>query len=622
MPDRSIASFPNYSHFGVMKMWIGALMLAFSAQANAQYWQQHVDYEMEINMKEEQNQFTGKQKLEYTNNSPYTLNKVYYHLYFNAFQPNSEMDVRSRALPDPDKRVGSRIQHLKDDEIGFHHILSLKQNGTDLKYVVSGTILEVELAKPIAPGKKAVFEMTFESQVPLQVRRSGRDNAEGIRFSMTQWYPKLAEFDNDGWHTDPYIAREFHGVWGDFDVKIEMDTAFLIGSTGTLQNPQHIGKGYEKEGSKVKRKDGARMQWHFKAENVHDFAWAADPDYVHLKQEAENGVVLHMIYQPDSMTSTNWPQLGDFMKQSLSIMNENFGVYPFPQYTYIQGGDGGMEYPMITLITGKRNLGSLVGVSVHEMNHSWFQGILAFDESRYYWMDEGFTEFSGDVVMGKLFPAYAKGAFYGAYKGYLTVAGSGKEQPLTTHADWFNENRGYGIAAYNKGSVFLSQLRYIVGDSIFKKSMLEFYNAWKFKHPKADDLKIIFERNSGMELDWYWEQWIQTTNTIDYAVRSASRDGKKVTVQLENAGQIPMPLEIKLTLSDGTEKWVYIPLSLMRSDKIFTDRSPVVLGDWRWVDGGYTFTLELDAEVQQIEIDPNHWLADINRDNNLLEFGK
>lgn len=599
---------------------MGILFVVAGGDVSAQYWQQQVDYEMHIDLDESKNHFKGRQVLVYTNNSPHTLDKVYYHLYFNAFQPNSEMDVRSRALPDPDKRVGDRILYLTDEEVGYQHIHKVVQEGKELNYKITGTILEVFLEKPLAPGKSTRLTMDFHAQVPLQVRRSGRDNEEGIRYSMTQWYPKLCEFDEDGWHTDPYIAREFHGVWGNFNVFITMDSSYLIGGTGQLQNPQEIGKGYEKEGTKVKRKAGSRLTWHFRADNVHDFAWAADPDFVHLKTMADNGVMLHMIYQPDSITSLTWPSLGDFMKQALSIMNKEFGTYPYPQYTYIQGGDGGMEYPMVTLITGRRNLGSLVGVSVHEMNHSWFQGVLAFDESHFYWMDEGFTEYSGDVVMSRLFPAYAKGAFYGAYKGYLTIAGTEEEETLSTHADWYSINRSYGIAAYNKGSVFLSQLRYIVGDSVFKRSMLDFYQAWKFKHPKPADLKIIFELNAGMELDWYFDQWINTTHTIDYAIRSTVKEGNKVRVELVNQGEIPMPLEIRFKLKDGSSQLVYIPVSLMLGQKSFADKTVVQLPAWRWVDQGYNFELTLPDEVVEIEIDPLHWLADTDRENNLIRL--
>ncbi|MFI3185218.1 MAG: hypothetical protein QX198_04490, partial [Methylococcaceae bacterium] len=190
-------------------------------------------------------QFKGKQKLVYTNNSPDTLTKVFYHLYFNAFQPGSMMDVRSRTIQDPDPRVADRISKLAPEEVGYHKVDRFTQDGQVLKYHVQGTVLEVELARPILPGGRSEFLMDFNSQVPLQIRRSGRHNAQGIDYSMTQWYPKMAEYDHEGWHADPYVGREFHGVWGDFDVKISIDKKYVIGGTGYLQNPNEIGHGYQ-----------------------------------------------------------------------------------------------------------------------------------------------------------------------------------------------------------------------------------------------------------------------------------------------------------------------------------------------------------------------------------------
>ena len=189
-----------------MKKYISLafLFLIFGiSYSQTAYWQQKVAYDMEIDMDVNTNQFKGVQKLVYTNNSPDTLNRVFYHLYFNAFQPGSMMDVRSRSISDPDPRVGSRIEALKEDEIGFQKIDKLVQDGKKVKYEVVGTILEVELAKPILPGGESTFLMEFNAQVPLQIRRSGRDNKEGIRYSMTQWYPKMAEYDYQGWHANP-----------------------------------------------------------------------------------------------------------------------------------------------------------------------------------------------------------------------------------------------------------------------------------------------------------------------------------------------------------------------------------------------------------------------------------
>jgi len=210
-------------------------------------------------------QYKGKQKLTYTNNSPDVLKKVYYHLYFNAFQPNSEMDVRVQHSKDPDPRMvtntgtsenpvlTSKIALLKTNEIGFIEINSLKQNKELLTYKIDGTILEVYLNKPIAPGKKAVFEMEFLGQVPNQVRRSGRNNKENVALSMTQWYPKMAVYDVEGWHAQSYIGREFYGEWGDFDVTLYLDKKYTVGGTGVLQNTEEVGHGYSQAGEEFKK---------------------------------------------------------------------------------------------------------------------------------------------------------------------------------------------------------------------------------------------------------------------------------------------------------------------------------------------------------------------------------
>ena len=187
------------------------------------YWQQKVSYTMDIDFDDTKHQFKGTQTLVYTNNSPDELDKVFYHLYFNAFQPESMMDVRSRTIKDPDSRVGDRISKLKPEEMGYQKINSLKMNGRKVNYTIVGTILEVELKKTIKPGESVTFDMDFEAQVPIQIRRSGRNSKEGVDYSMTQWYPKMSEYDREGWHANPYVGREFHGVWGDFDMTIHMN---------------------------------------------------------------------------------------------------------------------------------------------------------------------------------------------------------------------------------------------------------------------------------------------------------------------------------------------------------------------------------------------------------------
>ncbi len=598
-----------------------SMFTVISVVAQPERWQQRAKYEMDIEMNTSKHQFKGVQKLIYFNNSPDQLTKVFYHLYFNAFQPGSMMDVRSRTISDPDPRVRDRISKLGKDEIGYQEIKSLKMDGLPCQYEIEGTVLEVTLPKTIEPNSSVVFEMEFEAQVPLQIRRSGRDNKEGIEFSMAQWYPKMAEYDYQGWHANPYVGREFHGVWGDFDVKITMDQNYIIAASGELQNADEIGYGYETEGTSVKRKGTKEITWHFKAENVHDFVWAADPDYQHTKIQVPNGPMLHFFYQAGKKTTESWANLPKHAVQLFEIASRDFGKYPYPVYSIIQGGDGGMEYPMATLITGERNLESLVGVTVHEAMHSWYQMILGSNESLYYWMDEGFTSYASNRIMAEMFEENPDGVQASSYSGYYYLAKSGLEEPLTTHADHFKTNTAYGMAAYSKGAVFLNQLEYIVGKPIFDKALLTYFDTWKFKHPNENDVIRVFEKASGLELDWYKEYFVFTTKKIDYAVKSVAvneQKYKKTDITLERVDDMPMPMDVVVEYMDGTKRLYYIPMVIMRGNKVAEnamDRTD--LPDWAWTNQTYTFTIDTPtAAIKSVSIDPTNRLADVNADNN------
>ncbi|WP_420571180.1 M1 family metallopeptidase [Kordia sp.] len=577
-----------------------------SYKANSTYWQQKVDYTMDIDMNVNNYQYTGAQKLVYTNNSPDVLDKVYYHLYFNAFQPGSEMDVRSRTIPDPSTKIGDRISKLSDSEIGYIRVNSLTQDGQKLTHTTEGTILEVTLAKPIQPGASTTFDMNFVGQVPVQIRRSGRNNKEGVALSMTQWYPKMAEYDFEGWHTPPYIAREFHGVWGDFDVKITIDKNYVIGGTGYLQNPNQIGYGYET--GKVERPAGNTLTWHFKAPNVHDFTWAADPDYIHDTRKGANGVTLHFLYKNDPEIKENWKELQYKTAEMLVYYNEYIGQYPYKQYSVIQGGDGGMEYAMCTLITGKRKFGSLVGVTAHELAHTWFQFLLATNESKHEWMDEGFTSYISDRCMNHIMDMNRENPYKGSYKSYFNLVKSGRQQPLTTHADRYNYNRAYSASAYSKGELFLTQLEYIIGKENVEKTLRKYFDDFKFKHPTPNDIKRTAEKVSGIHLDWYLTDWTQTINTIDYGVKEVK--GNKIV--LERIGLMPMPIDLTVNYTDGSSEEFYIPLRMMRGEKSTTATQKA---DWAWA---YPFyLLETSKTVKSVEIDPSQLMADINRENNV-----
>lgn len=596
--------------------------LVYAQPTSTGYWQQHVDYSMEVDMNVENHRFTGTQELVYTNNSPDTLKKVYYHLYFNAFQPGSMMDMRSLNIEDPDRRVGSRISVLSDEEIGYQHIKSMKQDNRSINYHIDGTILEVMLNEPILPGEKSTFKMEFEAQVPLQIRRSGRDNAEGISYSMSQWYPKLCEYDYLGWHTNPYIGREFHGVWGNFDVKITIDSEYTLGGTGYLQNARKIGHGYG--GNDEKNTSSEKLTWHFKAPNVHDFMWAADPDYTHTTAEVPNGPTLHFLYQKTDENAENWETLRDMMVKAMQFVSDTYGKYPYEKYSFIQGGDGGMEYPMATLITGNRGFGSLLGVSVHEMLHSWYQGVLATNESLYPWMDEGFTSYASDVVMQHLLDTDSENnPHQGSYRGYFFQASSGNEEPMATHADMYHTNRSYSLNSYSKGAVFLNQLSYVIGKETFDKGMKKYFNTWKFKHPTAIDFIRVMEKQSGLQLDWYLENFVYTTNQIDYGINKVIPAEGATYITLERVKEMMMPIDLYVEYTDGSKEIFYIPLRIMRGAKEVEDEDTQrrTLEAWPWTNPTYTLKVSKPfSRISKITIDPTERMADIDRSNNILDF--
>lgn len=577
---------------------------------------------MDVKLDVSTHKLRGTQKLIYYNNSPDTLSKVYYHLYFNAFQPGSMMDVRSRNIPDPDPRVGDRIASLKEDEIGYQQIRSLKQDGKDVSFHTIGTILEVTLKKPVLPSARTVFEMEFEAQVPVQIRRSGRDSREGISYSMTQWYPKMAEYDHLGWHAYPYIAREFQAVWGDYDVRLTLDPSFIVGGTGVLQNPEKVGHGYEKAGTTVKRPDGD-LTWHFIAKNVHDFAWAADPDYRHEIVSVPNGPELHFFYQPGEKTTDNWTRLKDFTVRHFQYMNKHFGQYPYAVYSVIQGGDGGMEYPMCTLITGERTLGSLIGVTAHEVTHSWYQGVLANNEALYPWLDEGFTDFAANEALAEIFNEGDPHA--ASYAGYFALVKSGLQEPASQHSDHYNTNRAYSTVAYGMGAVFLHQLKYIIGEENFYTGMRRYFHTWKFKHPEPSDFIRVMEKVSGMQLHWYLRYFIYTTKTIDYSVKTVVENEGNTFVTLGRIGDFPMPVDLMVTFEDGTKELYYIPLSQTLGNKPIENQE-VLRNDliaWPWVNPEYTVRINRPVEqISRIEIDPTRRMADVNRENNSIDLSK
>ena len=591
------------------------VLLAFHVSFSQNYWQQHVEYEMDINVDVSDFTYDGDQSIIYTNNSNDTISKVYYHLFFNAFKPNSQMDTRSRTIRDPDRRVGSRIVALEKEDYGDISVISLQQDGKDISHKVNETVLLARLNKPLLPGRKTKLSMVFTAQIPLQIRRSGKLNKEGVDMTMTQWFPKLAEYDHEGWHPNPYIGREFHGVWGNYSVDITIDKDYVVGGTGYLQNANEIGHGYsEKE---PKENDSETNTWEFYAPNVHDFAWAADPDYIHDIKQSESGVDLHFFYKP-TVNVDDWKKLQDDSVLLMKFFEENIGPYPWKQYSIIQGGDGGMEYAMCTMITGERSYPSLMGVTAHEMAHAWFQHLMATNEAKHSWMDEGFTEYITSLSENYVNNKTPEFPHKSSYDRYYLLASSGFEQAQTTHSDRYDYNFAYGASAYSKGSVFLSQLGYIIGKKNLDKTLKRYYEEFKFKHPTPNDFKRVAEKVSDLELEWYLNEWTRTPHKIDYGIDVSLLELQRV-ITLKRKARIPMPIEVVVSYEDGSSDMYYIPNDLLQGYKSF-ENDVYLMEPWNWASTEYEFEVQGNKKVVKVEIDPSKRIADVNQMDNSVEI--
>jgi hypothetical protein len=353
---------------------------------------------------------------------------------------------------------------------------------------------------------------------------------------------------------------------------------------------------------------------------VIDFAWAADPDYVHTTAMAGD-VTLNFYNQPNAEYDENWAALPEYTAKAMAFLSDLIGPYPYPQYSVIQGGDGGMEYPMATLITGQRSLRSLVGVTVHEMAHSWFQAVLATNESLYEYMDEGMTSYATELCMRHLFvgPGSDDPPHQGSFSSYISQALSGNEEPLITHADHYQTNRAYGVGAYSKGETLLAQLAAVMGPELRDEGLKAYYRDWKFKHPGPNDFKRSMEKVCGFDLDWYFQYFIHTTHQIDYAIDRVAEGAETTTIECSRIGAMPMPQNITVTYTDGSATTYVAPLVMMRGHRPLAD-GEALLPDWPWTHPTYSFDVPTRSGIASVELDAARQMADVDRSNNRVEF--
>lgn len=589
------------------------------SQVPTGYWQQRVEYQLDVRLDDQTHAVQGREKLKYFNNSPDTLRRVFFHLYWNAFQPESAFTKRAKRMLDD--ATSKKFVELKPSEIGKQDIFSVQQNGNAVSFKVNETIMEVELNRPLLPNDYAVFDIAWQGQVPVAIDRSGRDNSAGVAYSFSQWYPKICVYDRFGWHATPHIGREFYGDFGSFKVSITLPKKYIVAATGILKNADIIGYGYENEGVKPPPNYGFVNVWKFEAENVHDFAWAADPEYVHEKVKARDGLMLHFLYQPSADVTPAFTALKKFAVEILPYIEANFGKYLYPQFTFAQGGQWAMEYPMLTLMENHDRDPEAPATAMHEWMHNWYYGMLGNNENTEYWLDEGFASYAASDILSRAKPDAAASTRRALF-GQVTQMAAQVQDPMNTPANHFGKDEWYYFNAYTKGEAFLWQLRYIVGDEAFRNGMLRYHADWHFKHPTGDDFIRTMERASGMELDWYYAGWIKSLKTIDYGVETPLPDGSSASkIILKNHGSLPMPAEVLVTFKDGTSELHYIPLDLQYGSKFLAEKTAIVHAPWSFSVDTYEIRLEKPVtSIQSISIDPDGWTADMNRGNNKWAF--
>ncbi|WP_419869172.1 M1 family metallopeptidase [Chryseobacterium sp. CT-SW4] len=589
------------------------------------YYQQAAKYKMDIDVNAEKFTYSGKQTLTYTNNSPDELNVAYFHLYWNAFKPNSMMDQRVAGQgKNGDSRLQkdgiSRLASIPKDQEGAQNIHWIKQNGKDVKFEIQETIMKVYLAEPIKPNTTTTFTMEWDAVIPQQIRRSGRNNREGVDMTMTQWYPKIAEYDYDGWATFDYIGREFHAPFSDYDVTISIDKNYVIGAGGVLENPGEV-KGYDSN-AKIKAVKN-KATWKWSAKNILDFAWSADRDYSVDSFQVPEGPKVYLVYQKNDKTKV-WSEAQPYVTKYFQIMNSHFGKYVYPTYAFIQGGDGGMEYGMCTMILGEaKDIEGLMGLMAHEGSHSWFQQMVATNESMRPWMDEGFTSYAESLVMYQLFPPKDQypNPFVRTLDGYRNFIKRGIEEPAVWLGDHHDNGTSYTYSTYVKGELYLVELGYIIGEENLNKTMKQYFQNWSMKHPTDRDFLHIAQKVSGMDLKWFHHYWINTTKTIDYGIKDVKYDAQSTTITLINKGQVPMPVDFSVMTTDKKIVTYQIPTNLTHTWKekdIYGDFKTVEY--WPWTQKEYTLTIPYSkSQLAVLGIDFSQRLADVNMEDNFVE---
>lgn len=666
------------NHFNILLLFLLSIpaigqKTAFESSPNywknklpfAGYWQQDVAYTIHATIDETTDKITATETLVYTNNSPDTLYHVFFHLYQNAFQPGAYLHHLQLAN-DEHPRYGKYESKKQGTQIN-----AITADNENVSLFLDNTILKVSLAKPILPGGKATFQINFTTYYDNGSTRRRMKKYDAWRYTHyngCQWYPKICVYDRkSGWNTDQHLNREFYGDFGTFDVTLDFASNYVLEATGVLQNENEVLPDTLKQKLAIKNfaakkwdeapsiitpyKKGERKKWHYFAENVHDFAFTADPSY-RIADTIWNGVRCVAIVQEPH--ASGWQDAASFCADIIRCFSTDFGMYEYPKMVVADAADG-MEYPMITLDGGASP--GYRSLLIHEVGHNWFYGMLGNNETYRAFLDEGFTQFLtvwglehlfGDTIpvpnyKNKYVKHFSEAGLVrdrNAYLGYLRDATLHQDPALNTHSDGFNGALGHGGGyghVYSKTATMLYNLQYVLGDELFQNAMKYYVEKWKFCHPYPEDFRDAITAYTHADLKWFFDEWLETSKNIDYKIKSVQHINNSDTfiVKIKRNGRMQMPIDLRITAKNDSIQDYYIPNTWFEKNTIApndtftrnaigyagTEKTKVTLlpkwYGWDKLLNEYNAVIIAPNGIKNASIDPSNRLADINYFNNL-----
>ncbi len=565
-----------------MKKAAFAILSLISAISFSQdYFQQKVDYTIKVTLDDENHILSGFESFDYYNNSKDELSFIYIHLWPNAYK-NTET-----ALAKQLERMGNNeLETASAENRGYIDSLNFKVNGQKATWMYDEEhidICKLMLNEPLKPGEKITVTTPFKVKIPSG--RISRLGHIGESYQITQWYPKPAVYDVEGWHQMPYLTQgEFYSEFGTFDVSITLPQNYVVGATGDLQTQSELdflnkkaketAKKYEDEvytdkksgSSKFPESDEKMKTIRYTQKDIHDFGWFADKRFDVLKGEVElpeNGGKVTSWAMFVGHHSYAWENAIEYLNDAIFYYSKWNGNYPYKQVTAVDGtisAGGGMEYPNVTVIGSSSSREELEVVIVHEVGHNWFYGLLGSNERDHAWMDEGLNTLNEIRYMQTKYPNNKRlSDMAGGIADrlhiedlshhdmsdltYALVASYGIDQPIELHSDEFT-SLNYGAIVYAKTGLVFTYLRDYLGDEAFDVAMRKYYDEWHYRHPQPEDLKRVLEKETGKDLSWLFDDLINTTKQIDYKIKKVKIGDTETNVTVKNVGQVNGPIRV------------------------------------------------------------------------------